>query len=280
MVRLAASIAARTSLGLRDGDTLRVCRTSAGLRVRSCYDPRLSRARTSVSVAAGVALVLVLGAGLLAVQSGRLDAPIEALVTWARVSGPRGALALAGIMVPWVVLLLPGFLLTMAAGVVWGPWIGALVIHVPQVIGMTLAFLSGRYLFRDAVAQRMARDPRFTALDRAIETRGFTLVLLLRLSPIVPYNVLNYGLGITSVRLGPYVLASLLGAAPSTVLYTYLGASVGRVATDTGGDASLSVAWWVGLGATLVLTIWLGRVANLAVRAAMAEHAEPSPGVD
>lgn len=243
--------------------------------MRDCYARRLPRARTSLPLLAALGLVAVLVVGLLMVRSGRLDAPIETLVEWARDAGPRGMAALSGVMVPWVVLLLPGFLLTMAAGVAWGPWLGAAVIHVPQVIGMALAFLAGRYLFRDAVAQRMADDPRFAALDAAVEARGFWLVFLLRLSPVVPYNVLNYALGLTSVRLGPYVLASLLGALPSTVLYTYLGASVGRVAAGEEGQAHapVSIAWWVGLAVTVVLTVWIGRVANQAVQAAMREHA-------
>lgn len=239
-----------------------------------CYDRRLPRARTSVSWLAGLGLLAVLVVGLLTVRSGRLDGPIEALIGWAGDAGPRGMLALAAVMVPWVVLLLPGFLITMAAGVAWGPWLGAAVIHVPQVAGMTLAFVFGRYLFRDAVAQRTAGDPRFAALDRAVAERGFWLVFLLRLSPVVPYNVLNYALGLTSVRLGPYVLASLLGALPSTLLYTYLGASIGRVASaDTAQTQTpVSIAWWIGLGVTVVLTVWIGRVANQAVKAAMDEH--------
>ena len=229
-----------------------------------------------MTVTAAVLLLVVLGTGLWAVQTGRLEEPVAALVTWARGSGIRGKLAFAGVMPVWVALMLPGFIITMAAGVAWGPWVGAAVVHVPQVLGMTLAFLSGRYLFRDAVERRVKGDPRFEALDRAVEDRGFVLVLLLRLSPVVPYNVLNYALGLTSVRLGPFMLASLIGAIPSTLLYAYLGASIGRVATSADKGQSGAIVWWVGLGATVVLTVVISRIASRAVRNAM-NVPEPAP---
>lgn len=217
----------------------------------------------------------MLGVGVWGVQSGRLEGPVEQLTNWAGRAGVTGMLAMAALMLPWVVVLLPAFLLSMAAGVVWGPWLGAVVVHVPQVLGMTLAFVCGRYLFRDMVEARVGHDPRFEAIDRAVADQGFWLVFLLRLSPVVPYNVLNYALGLTSIRLGPYFLASLIGSLPSTVMYTYLGATVGRVARHGEPTGTEAAIWWLGLAATVVLTVAIGRLANQAVRKALDEHAAP-----
>lgn len=167
------------------------------------------------------------------------------------------------------VLLVPGSLLTLGAGFVFGLPVGIVIVSVSSTLGASAAFLIGRYLVRDWVEGRLSSMPRFAALDRAIGERGALIVLLTRLSPVFPFNLLNYGLGVTRVKFLHYVVASWLGMLPATGLYVYLG-SVGQSLTALfAGELetrSLTQAmFFAGLAATLLLTILITRFANRAL---------------
>ena len=127
-----------------------------------------------------------------------------------------------------------------------------------------------RFTVRDWVERKLADAPRARALDRAVTRQSFRLVLLLRLSPVFPYNVLNYALGLTDVSIGRYVAASFLGMLPGTWLYVYLG-SLATAAADLGASgrvhSSATVALWaIGLGATLAVVYFVTRVAKAALQ--------------
>ena len=109
------------------------------------------------------------------------------------------------------VLVLPGSLLTLAAGFLFGLGYGLVIVSFASTTGATCAFLVGRFLARDWVAEKLQGLPRFSALDKAVGEQGALVVLLTRLSPIFPFSLLNYGLGLTQVKLSHYVLASWLG---------------------------------------------------------------------
>lgn len=169
------------------------------------------------------------------------------------------------------VLLVPGSVLTLAAGFSWGvPW-GTLIAWIAANLASNLSFLVGRYLARDWVARRTNDMPRFAAMDRAIARSGLRLVLLLRLSPIVPFNLLNYGLGITRVRFRDYALGGAIGMLPGTLLYVYIGSSLeslGQLATGnrpSGGPAQTAF-FWGGLIATLLCVVLLTRAARKELR--------------
>jgi uncharacterized membrane protein YdjX (TVP38/TMEM64 family) len=158
----------------------------------------------------------------------------------------------------FVVLLVPGGALTLGAGFSFGLALGGLVVFVAANIGAALAFLIGRYLLRSRVERWLAGKEKLSAVDRAVEEQGWRVVALTRLSPVFPFNVQNYFYGLTGVSFGGYVLASLIGMLPGTLLYVYIGAAGASVAQAAGGAASwgetaLLVA---GLGATL-LVVWL-----------------------
>jgi uncharacterized membrane protein YdjX (TVP38/TMEM64 family) len=170
------------------------------------------------------------------------------------------------------VAFVPGALATMAAGVVFGLLPGTLYAFVGELLGGVLAFWLARSLARPWIEPRLARSVRFAALDRAIATEGRRIVFMLRLSPAVPFNVLNYALGLSRIRLRDYVVASL-GMLPSALLYVYYGKIAGDVAALAGGasvprDAVYWTATLVGLGATLVASVLVARFATRVLRAA------------
>ncbi|MDX1649237.1 MAG: TVP38/TMEM64 family protein [Myxococcota bacterium] len=171
-----------------------------------------------------------------------------------------------------VVVFVPGSLLTLAAGAIFGVVEGTLWVFVAATLGATLAFLLGRHAARGLVERRLAGDRRFAAIDDAIGREGLKIVLLLRLSPVFPYNLLNYALGLTRVRLRHYVLGSV-GMLPGTLLYVYSGKLAGDVAAAAGGaEVARGPGYWivVGLGfaATVAVTVLVTRIARRALREA------------
>lgn len=172
------------------------------------------------------------------------------------------------------VLLVPGSALTLGAGALFGVGLGSVLVSAGATLGATAAFLVGRYLARDWVAKKIEGNAAFAALDRAVAADGWKIVGLTRLSPAFPFTLLNYAFGLTRVSLRDYVLASWIGMMPGTVMYVYLG-SLARAA----GDCSRTPAEWalygVGLAATIVVTVFVTRLA----RAALAQRTAAVPAV-
>ncbi len=168
------------------------------------------------------------------------------------------------------VLAVPGTLLTLGAGFTFGLVFGVALVSAGSVLGAIAAFLLGRFVARGWVARRIADSPRWRALDSATRHDAFTLVLLARLSPLLPYNMLNYAFGLTAVRLRDYALGSWVGMLPATVLYVYIGSLAKNVAALTSGD--LDAGWATrallvgGLIATVALTLLITRRATRALR--------------
>lgn len=228
------------------------------------------KAPALVAAAAAVALLLVTHRAELAQQA-------LALLEWSRAAGPLGGLLYGAAYVASTVLLLPGSALTLGAGYVWGPLWGVAIVSPVSVLAATASFLLGRTLARARVERRLGRDPRLAAIDRAVAEHGFRLVVLLRLSPVLPFNLLNYGLALTRVRLRDYVLGSALGMFPATVLFVYLG-SLASSASEliggrlpAGGAASLALTW-AGLLATLAVVVLVTRTSRQALQRALAEQ--------
>lgn len=176
-----------------------------------------------------------------------------------------------------VVLFVPGSILTLAAGAIFGLVEGTLWVFLAAVLGSVAAFLIARHVARGAVERRLEGDRRFEAIDRAIGREGRKIVLLLRLSPVFPFNLLNYSLGLTRVSLLDYAIASL-GMLPGTVLYVYLGKLGGDVAAVAGGvETGTGAGEWtlriVGFAATLAVTVYVTRLARRALDDATDEPA-------
>lgn len=168
------------------------------------------------------------------------------------------------------VAFVPGVLLTLAAGAIWGIFPGVPYVFIAAVLGASAAFLVARYVARAAIERRLVGNARFAAIDRAVGSQGRKFVFLLRLSPVFPFNLLNYALGLTSIRFADYVIASL-GMLPGTFLYVYYGKLVGDLAALAGGAAiekgtGYYVVLIAGLLATVAVTTLVTRTARDALR--------------
>jgi uncharacterized membrane protein YdjX (TVP38/TMEM64 family) len=223
-------------------------------------------ARVALVVAVLVALVFL----------GRaVGGYVPRFAEWVDGLGPWGPAAFVLGYALAVVCFVPASLLTLAAGAIFGLAEGTLLVFVAAVLGSTAAFLLSRSVARDAIARRVEGDRRFAAIDRAIEREGRRIVILLRLSPVFPFVLLNYALGLTRVRLADYLVASI-GMLPGTLLYVYSGKVAGDLATLAGGAAVPRGAGYyavIGLGfaATAVVTVLVTRVARRALRDAAVE---------
>jgi uncharacterized membrane protein YdjX (TVP38/TMEM64 family) len=213
-----------------------------------------------VMVASLVVLVRVLpvdrAAGLLAGQ-------IEQLGLW-------GPVVFAGVYVVWTVLFLPGSVLTLAGGALFGLWVGTVTVSVGSTLGAAAAFLISRYLAREAVERKLRGYPKFAAVDRAVAQGGWRIVALLRLSLAVPFNLQNYLYGLTGIRFWPCMVASWAGMLPGTFAWVYLGYA-GRAAVGAAAGVEAERAWWewgllgVGLAATIAVTVYVTRLARRAI---------------
>ena len=201
------------------------------------------------------------------------------LVEWIRDAGAVGVLVYALAYILATLFLLPGSILTAGAGFAYGPVGGTLLVSPVSVLAATLAFVLGRTLARNWVSRRMEQHPRFAAINEAIGESGFKIIFLLRLSPIFPFNLLNYALGLARVRLRDYVVASFLGMLPGTFLYVYLGSLVTNASELLSGKRPSAGAWgqvlyWGGLVATVFVTVLVTRIARRALNRALQQKAE------
>lgn len=191
-----------------------------------------SRRTVFVRIAIGVAAL-----GLLVLAGRQLAPAVPAFQGWVGGLGAWGPLAFVAGYAVTVVAFVPGSLLTLAGGAAFGLFRGVAYVWLAATLGAGLAFLVARYLARPWVEQRVAADPRFAAIDRAIASQGGRIVFLLRLSPLFPFSLLNYALGLTRVRFRDYMIASL-GMLPGTVLYVYYGSRAGELAQAAGGTTA------------------------------------------
>ena len=227
-----------------------------------------------------IALVVAVGIALL-VFGRRAAAYLPLFANWVEGLGALGPLVFVVGYAVAVVAFVPGSLLTLAGGALFGLVEGVLYVFTAAVLGSTLAFLLARHVARAAVSRRIEGDARFRAIDRAVGEEGRKIVFLLRLSPVFPFNLLNYALGLTRVRLVDYLVASL-GMLPGTILYVYAGKLGGDVAAAAGGFATeRGPADWallaVGLAATAVVTLRITRIARRALDEATADLTAPPP---
>jgi uncharacterized membrane protein YdjX (TVP38/TMEM64 family) len=184
--------------------------------------------------------------------------------------GSLGPIVTALVYVATTVLFIPGSVLTIAAGGLFGFKIGFLVVLVGANLGALCAFLLARTFLRDQVARWTDANPKFKSLDKAIGRQGFKMIFLLRLSPAFPFTLLNYLLGLTAVRSGAYVLANLLGMLPGIFLYVYIGAAARDALTgpEETTDIYQQLLKYTGLLATLAVVIIVTRIARKALREA------------
>ncbi len=173
------------------------------------------------------------------------------------------------------VAFIPGSLLTLAGGAIFGLAEGTALVFVGASLGATGAFIASRYFVRGAIEKRVSAEPRFAAIDRAVGREGFKIVLLLRLTPIVPFVLLNYALGLTRVKLGHYA-GAFIGMLPATLLYVYYGKVIGDLAEIAAGVGDergwgTHVVTGVGLVATVAVIVLVTRIARRALKEEVGE---------
>ena len=251
-----------------------------GGRVAEAGDRRrASRVRLVFYVVAA----LVLAAAL--IFGGRsLVGPLQRFAAWVQGLGIWGPVVFILGYAAATVAFAPGAVLTLAAGALFGLVYGTVYTLAGATLGASLAFLVSRYVARRGIERRIAANPRFQAIDRAVGREGFKIVALLRLSPVFPFNLLNYALGLTRVRFLDYFTASV-AMLPGTLLYVYYGKAAGSLASafaggggPAAGGQSKAVSWAllaVGLLATVAVTTYVTRLAGKALRQELAEPAPP-----
>lgn len=195
---------------------------------------------------------------------------LKAFNEWVKSFGALGIVLYIGIYALATVLFLPGWIFTVGAGITFGLLWGTVASIFGATLGASLAFLIARYVARGAVAKRFGRNKKFKQIDDAIGKQGWKMIGLLRLSPLIPFNLSNFLYGLTAIAFLPYVLASFVGMLPGTLLYVYLG-TVGKVGLEAseGGGGREPVEYvflGVGLLATIIVTIVVTRIARRALK--------------
>jgi uncharacterized membrane protein YdjX (TVP38/TMEM64 family) len=235
---------------------------------RSRFPAALRLDRKSLSRIAAIALPISIGlagAQLLAPYLPQFAASVARMGVWAPV-----VFVAAYIVV--VVLMLPAFLLIMVAGAVFGVVKGAVLSMIGALVGGILAFLIARHVAREQVARRVAKNAALASIDRVIGEDGMKLVFLLRLSTAVPFVLSNYALGVTRVRTRDFVLGTF-GLIPTVLTYAAYGSASSAMGAD-GRPVISPVVLVLGVSATVLLGIWLARLAQRAIREA--EAAKPA----
>ncbi len=191
---------------------------------------------------------------------------LERFSDWVSTAGTIGLAIFGLVYAAAAVLFVPGSILTLAAGALFGVAWGTLVVSVASTAGAAASFLIGRYLLRQRVERWARRHPRFEALDAALGREGWRIVLLTRLSPLFPYNLVNYLFGLTAIGFWPCLAATWVGMLPGTLLYVYLGFAGRAAARVASHGETVGVweyaSWAVGLGATALLSYYLSRLAR------------------
>lgn len=221
-------------------------------------EPPSSRAQTALRLAA-VAAVLA----AIVYYRAPIRAEIQALAEWVKTLGPWGPLVFIALYVAAAVAFVPGSILTVSAGAIFGLLAGTVYVFIGATIAACVSFALARGVLRSAIEHRLENNPRLGAIDRAIAAEGRKIVFLLRLSPLFPFSLGNYALGLTRVRFADYALACL-GMLPWTFVYVYLGSLAG----------DLALGWKVvGLVITGVGVFLAARLAKNALDRATAESA-------
>ncbi|XP_054786024.1 uncharacterized protein LOC129292498 [Prosopis cineraria] len=232
-------------------------------------------------------LLLVFGAFVAACFTLPIEKMLKDFLVWVhRNLGPWGPLALAVAYIPLTVLAVPASVLTLGGGYLFGLPVGFVADSVGATIGAGAAFLLGRTIGKSFVISRLKDYPQFKSVAIAIQRSGFKIVLLLRLVPLLPFNMLNYLLSVTPVSPGEYMLASWLGMMPVTLALVYLGTTLKDLSDVTHGWSEFSKTRWAliisGLAISVILMICVTKVAKSALEKALSENGDidgslPSP---
>ncbi|XP_026662464.2 TVP38/TMEM64 family membrane protein slr0305-like [Phoenix dactylifera] len=227
-----------------------------------------------------ISLLLLLAAAIVtAFATLPMEKVLKDFLVWIKQNlGRWGPLVLAVAYIPLTVLAVPASILTLGGGYLFGLPVGFVADSTGATIGATTAFLLGRTIGRAYVISKLKDYPKFQAVAIAIQRSGFKIVLLLRLVPLLPFNMLNYLLSVTPVGIGEYIMASWLGMMPITLALVYVGTTLKDLADVTHGWSEVSPARWVllisGFLISAILMVCVTKVAKSSLDKALAENAE------
>lgn len=215
---------------------------------------------------------LIIIALIILTRQFNLQALFQTLILWVQSLGILGPIVYMIIYNLATLLFIPGSLLTLKGGCLFGVFWGSVYVLIAATVGATLAFLIGRYISRNWVVQQIEKYPKFKAIDQAVAKEGWKIVLLTRLSPVFPFNLLNYAFGVTQISLKDYILGSL-GIMPGTIMYVYIGSLAGDLAlTNTNHQPvtpETQIWQWImqglGLIATVGVTVYITKIAQKAL---------------
>jgi uncharacterized membrane protein YdjX (TVP38/TMEM64 family) len=218
-----------------------------------------------LKLAAATLLVAVLGLTFAVLP---IRAYLAGALGWVQALGFWAPAVIVAAYILASLFCIPGLLLSIGSGFLFGLVPGAVTASIGTTLGAVAAFLLGRSLMRESIQRMIVGDARFSALNWAVGREGFKVVLLARLSPILPYNLLNYALALTLVRFRDFALASWIGMFPLTLVYVYLGSTLANLAEiETASLQSSNAGWFLsalGLAATVVIFVLLARTARRA----------------
>lgn len=226
--------------------------------------PCVSKAAT---IAKWISVVVIVACVFLIARQLPVDEGIKLMRGWIDDLGVLGPIVFGVLYVVAALLLVPGSVLTIAAGGIFGLWLGTAVVSIASTTSAALALLIARFVARKRVEQWAEQSDKFRAMDNAISEGGWKIVAMLRLSPAIPFNIQNYFYGLTSIGFWRCVLTSWVSMLPGTFLFVYVG-HLGATTLDAAADQdqSLSNGRWImlglGLAATVAVTVyitWLAR---------------------
>ncbi len=227
--------------------------------------------------------LIVLGLILMGLAVASFFLPVKdhvmGVLQWTQGLGFWGPLVMAAFYILACVLLLPGGIITLAAGFLFGVVTGTITVSIGSTLGASAAFLVGRTFARDWVRRKVTDRPKFEAIDRAVGEQGFKIVLLTRLSPIIPFNMQNYAYGLTGVKLWKYALASWIGMLPGTLAYCYIGSGLRSLTEVAAGQTEAGwvqrAFFWGGLAATVIVVAVVTRIAQKAMKQSIPQTPHP-----
>jgi uncharacterized membrane protein YdjX (TVP38/TMEM64 family) len=179
-----------------------------------------------------IALAVLLIALMVSARVFNLGDRLGELREWIHSLGALGPFVYVFVYAAGVVLAVPGSLITIMAGVLFGSLLGIVVVSFGSTLGASLAFLISRHIAREAVAERFSRNEKFRRLDRMTHDHGPIIVAITRLVPLFPFNLLNFGFGLTQVPFKTYVFWSWLCMLPGTVLYVVGSDAVAKAVSE------------------------------------------------
>jgi uncharacterized membrane protein YdjX (TVP38/TMEM64 family) len=220
-----------------------------------------------------IALLVVVIAILVLSYVFGIGEKLVALRGWIEALGALGPVVFILIYAGAVVAALPGSAITIIAGAIFGSVLGVIVVSIASTVGAALAFLVGRYFARDATAKWLSKREKFRKLDDLTEKHGAIIVALVRIVPIFPFNIVNYGFGLTKVRFWTYVFWSWLCMLPGTALYV--------VGTDAISQAIIQkkVPWPL-IGVLIGVVVLLVVLVKLARRRLREEDQEVAEAIE